>query len=269
MLRSREKQFKIRNTVLRYIDTVKGDKVLVIILGLSEGLKRVKGQAFALGLYCKEFAKDYRVLLFGRPDEMQDGYGTREMAQDVVEVLKSIGVNKADFLGISQGGMIAQYIAIDTPDIVNKLVLAVTASRPSETLIHAVNGWIDMAKHNDYASLVEDTMSRTYTEKHAKRYKLLMPVFKRVSKPKSFDRFIIQALAVRNHNAYDELHRITCPTLVIGGDDDRITGKRALEDIAERIPNAKLVLYEGFGHGAYEECKDYNKDIRRFLASQN
>lgn len=265
MLRSREKEIRIRDTVLRYIDTVRGDKILVIILGLSEGLKSVKGQAFTLGLYCRPFAKDYRVLLFGRPDEMQDGYSTRDMAQDVVYALKSIGVDKADFLGISQGGMIAQYIAIDTPDLVNRLVLAVTASRPSETLINAVNGWIEMARNDDYASLVEDTMAKTYTERHAKRYKLFMPIIKRMGKPKSFDRFIIQATAVRDHNAYDELHRITCPTLVIGGDDDRITGKRALEDIADRIPDSTLVLYEGIGHGAFEECKEYNRDIYRFL----
>lgn len=265
MFRAREKQISIRNTIYRYIDTVKGDKILVIILGLSEGLKSVKGQAFTLGLYCRQLAKDYRVLLFGRPDELDDGYSTRNMAEDLCYALNQIGVSKADFLGISQGGMIAQYIAIDKPEIINKLILAVSVSRPSETLTNAVNGWIDMAKSNDYASLINDTMSKTYTEKHAKKYKLLMPLVRRIGKPKSFDRFIIQAKAVLNHNAYDELYRITCPTLIIGGDDDRVTGKMALEDMAERIPNSKLVLYNGLGHGAYEETKQYGEDVYDFL----
>lgn len=265
MLRAKEKEIEIRDTVLRYIDTVKGDQVLVIILGLSEGLRSVKGQAFTLGLYCRKLAKARRVLLFGRPDEMQDGYSTRDMAHDVVYALRSIGVDKADFLGISQGGMIAQYIAIDTPDMINKLILAVTASRPSETLIDVVGGWIDMAERGDYARLIEDSMAKTYTEKHIKRYQLFMPVIKRIGKPKSFDRFIVQAHAVLNHDAYDELHRITCPTLIIGGDDDKVTGERALEDMADRIPHATLVLYEGFGHGAYEECKEYNQDVQQFL----
>ena len=54
------------------------------------------------------------------------------------------------------------------------------------------------------------------------------------------------------HNAYNELDRIKCETLVIGGDSDKIVGKNSLEEIAERIPGSKLVILKGLGHMAYE-----------------
>ena len=51
------------------------------------------------------------------------------MAKDQVEVMKKLGISKASIIGVSQGGMIAQCIAIDYPELLDKLVLAVTVSR--------------------------------------------------------------------------------------------------------------------------------------------
>ncbi len=58
----------------------------------------------------------------------------REMAKDHAEAMTALGISKADVLGISQGGMIAQYLAIDYPDLVNKLILAVTSANQTSHL---------------------------------------------------------------------------------------------------------------------------------------
>ena len=50
------------------------------------------------------------------------------MALDIAAAMDTLGIKNADIFGVSQGGMIAQYLAIDRPDLVNKLVLAVTLS---------------------------------------------------------------------------------------------------------------------------------------------
>ena len=85
-----------------------------------------------------------------------------------------------------------------------------------------------------------------------------------VGKPKSFERFRIQAASCAAHDAYDRLDRIACPTLVIGGKDDRIVTGRASEEIAERIPGCRLFMYEGLGHGLYEEAPDFLRRVSAF-----
>ena len=85
-----------------------------------------------------------------------------------------------------------------------------------------------------------------------------------LGKPKSFDRFLTQAESCMTHDAYDELGRITCPTLVIGGTDDRIVTAEASEEIAAQIPGSAPYLYEGLGHGLYEEAPDFLQRVADF-----
>ena len=261
----KERKVSLDDSFARYIVFGKGKKTLIMIPGLGEALKGLKGQAFILSLYYKKFAKDYTVYVIGRKEIVPQGYSTRDMANDVVRVLDSINIKNADIVGISQGGMIAQHIAINYPERVNKLVLGITISKPSETLQKVVNAWINMASNGDYKALISDTMEKTYTQKHYKKYKMFLPLITRIGKPKSFERFINQAYSCLNHNTYDKLFRIKANTLILGGDSDNVVGGDSSSQIAEKIPNNKFVLYKGLGHGAYEETKSFNKEIIDFL----
>ncbi|MGN0250788.1 MAG: alpha/beta fold hydrolase [Oliverpabstia sp.] len=73
------------------------------------------------------YANDYKVFIFSRKNDLEEGYSTRDMARDQAEAMKMLGIKSANILGISQGGMIAQYLAIDYPDLV---VLAVLVGIP-------------------------------------------------------------------------------------------------------------------------------------------
>jgi len=126
---------------------------------------------------------------------------------------------------------------------------------------------IRMAEVNDYKSIFIDTTEKSYTEKRLKMLRPLYPILSRLGKPKSFDRFIIQADACINHNAYQGLGKINCPTLVIGVDNDKIAGVNTSEEIAEKIKNSQLIIYEGYGHCVFEEAKDFNLSILKFLMS--
>ena len=66
------------------------------------------------------------------------------------------------------------------------------------------------------------------------------------------------------HDTYDLLGNIICPTLVIGGKDDKIVTGQASVEMAERIPNCKLHMYDGLVHGLYEEADDFLKRISDF-----
>lgn len=262
---SKERKINIEETDMDYIEFGNGNKNLIIIPGLGDGLRTVKGSSFSIARMYRDFLNHYKIYVFSRKNKLEEGYTTRQMASDMNTVMKKLNINKADIFGISQGGMIAQYIAIDYPEVVNKLVIAVSSSKKNETIEKVVGSWIDMAKKDDYKTLILDTLDKNFTEEKLKKYRWAFPIIKRIGKPKDFSRFIIQGESCINHNSYDELEKIKSPTLVIGGDSDKIVGKNSSEDIASKIEKSKLIIYKGLGHGAYEETKDFNIQVLKFL----
>lgn len=257
---------RVGNTDMDYISFGNGREVLIMLPGLGDGLSTVKGTAFAFSMMYRMYAKKFKVYVFSRKNHLQEGYSTREMAKDQAEAMIALGITKANVLGISQGGMIAQYLAIDYPDLVDKLILAVTGSKPNEILQETVGTWIEMAARGNYKDLMIDTAEKSYSESYLKKYRLLYPLLGRIGKPKSFDRFLIQAASCVRHNAYAELDKITCPTFVIGGECDRIAGPVSAPVLAEKINGSELFVYESLGHAAYEEAKDFNDRVLEFLS---
>ena len=258
---------KIGNTKMEYISFGRGHENLIMLPGLGDGLKTVKGTAAVMAMLYREYGKNYKVYVFSRKNKLEENYSIRDMAKDLRDAMEKLGIAKAHIIGISQGGMIAQCLAVDYPNVVDNLILAVTLSRQNEPAKQVINSWMEMAKGNDYRGLFIDTIEKSYTEKYKKKYRLLYPILTRIGKPKSFDRFIIQANAILSHNAYDEMDRITCRTLVIGAGKDEIVGVTASREIADKIVGSKLMIYEGLGHGVYEEAKDFNKQVLDFLKS--
>lgn len=257
------------NTTMDYVTFGYGNHVLVMIPGLGDGLTTVKGLSAAMAYTYRMYAKDYKVYLFSRKNNLekylQEGYSTRAMANDLAIAMKELGIVNTYLLGVSQGGMIAQYLAIDHPELVNKLILAVTLSRPNETVQTVIANWIWYARQGDYKALLIDTAEKSYSEKYLKKYRRFYPLLTRVGKPKDFRRFIIQALSCIRHDACSELKKITCPTLVIGGEDDKIVTGAASIELADNIHNCDLFLYKGLGHAAYEEAADFNRRVMDFF----
>lgn len=139
---ARNCNIKIDDTDMDYISFGNGNKSLVIIPGLGDVLKTVKGTAVTFALMYKLFAKDYKVYVFSRKNKLKQDCSTRDMATDLASVMKQLNITKAFVLGVSQGGMIAQYLAIDYPELVEKLVLAVTLCQPNETSKSVISNWL-------------------------------------------------------------------------------------------------------------------------------
>ena len=124
---AKESKLNLLNMQFDYITFGRGAKPLIMIQGLNT--RGIKGAAFSLAYMYRTFTKDYTVYLFDRRPVLHDGITVREMASDIAAAMDALGIRNADVLGVSQGGMIAQYLAIDRPDLVRKLVLAVTLSK--------------------------------------------------------------------------------------------------------------------------------------------
>lgn len=266
--------YQAKNGVLKlgaadmdYISFGTGQKNLVMVPGVGDGLKTVRGTAVPFALLYREYAKKYRVFVFSKKAPLDFGTSTRAMAADLKQAMELLHIQKASVMGISQGGMIAQYFALDYPQLVEKLVLAVTMARPNETIQNAISSWTAMAQCGDYHGILVDTAEKSYTEKRMGWYRLLYSLLGKAGKPKDLDfgRFLVQAASCLGHNAYEELEQIACPVLVIGGSNDRVVGKDSSLEIAEKIKNGRLILFDGLGHAAYEETKEFNRQVLRFL----
>lgn len=162
---ARNCNIKIDDTDMDYISFGNGNKSLVIIPGLGDALKTVKGSAVTFALMYKLFAKDYKVYVFSRKNKLKQDCSTRDMATDLADVMNQLNITKAFVLGVSQGGMIAQYLAIDYPELVEKLVLAVTLCQPNETSKSVISNWLLLAKEKDFKQIFIDTAEKTYTER--------------------------------------------------------------------------------------------------------
>lgn len=265
---ARNSSVPIGSTQMDYISFGSGPKNLIMIPGLGDGLKTAKGTAIPFAMLYREYARDYKVYVFSRKNRMEMGYTTKDMARDQKEAMDRLGITGAAVIGISQGGMIAQHLTADYPEAVEKLVLAVTSPGQNKTLQNVVSRWITMAREGDYKHLLIDTAERSYSEEYLKKYRRLYPFLGLIGRPKDFSRFLIQANACLTHDSRDALGKITCPTLVIGGGNDRIVGTRAVPAVAAGIPQSQLVIYPNLGHMAYEEAKDFNSRVLDFLSAR-
>ena len=249
-------------TTMDYVTFGTGTRPLVIIPGLS--VRGVKGAAASLAYMYRLFAKDFKVYVFDRKADIPEEYTVREIASDVAEAMRFLDISNADIFGVSQGGMIAQYLAIDHPELVHKLVLGVTLSRNNETVERVIADWISMAEQEDFDGFVQDMLYKMYSDAYIRKYRLLLPIAAKFSKPKDFGRFIVLAKACLTCDTYEELDKIKCPVLVLGGCQDKIVTGQASGEIAEKL-GCECHMYEELGHAAYEEAKDFNQRIYEFL----
>lgn len=256
---------EIGDTDMYYVSFGSGEKKVVMLPGLSDGLSTVKGKAWILSAPYKKYLKDYTVYMFSRKNNMPVGYSISDMADDQVLVMKKLGINKAYLCGVSQGGMIAQCIALNHPDVVEKLVLAVTAPNANEVACDSVSGWIDMAERGDHTCLMIDTAERMYSDKYLARNRKYFPLMAKFTKPKSYERFFRNANAILEFDIRDRLSELSVPTYILAGSDDKTVGNDAAPELHSRISGSKIYYFNGLGHGAFEEAKDFYDKIFEFF----
>nr|MBR4280854.1 alpha/beta hydrolase [Clostridia bacterium] len=250
---------------MHYIRFGSGKRTLIMLPGLGDGLTTVKGTALPMSVMYHCFARDFTVYMFSRRNALTRGCSTRDMARDLRDAMDALQIPQADLLGVSMGGMIAQHFAADYPDRLGKLVLVVTCAQATPILTDSVQEWIDLAQQGNHAGFMDSNVRRMYSDRYYRRNRWLVPVMGKLTKPKSYERFFIQAEACLAHDAADRLQAITAPTLVIGGEKDAALGAEASRELAAHIPQASVRMYPEWGHALYEEAKDFNQIVLDFL----
>jgi len=256
---------KMGNTSMDYIAFGTGKKILIIIPGLGDGLMTVRRKALPFACMYRLFAKEFKVYVFSRKNNLEEGCTCRDMAHDLKLAMDMLGIEKANVLGVSQGGMIAEALAIDYPQKVERLILTVTIGRQNDCIQNVVNSWIKLARQNKFGEVMKDVTVRMYTEEYVQKYGFIVPILGLYPTPKNPERFIIMATACIIHDMYDELEKIKAPTLVIGGGKDRTVGPDAAKELADKIKGSELLMYPEYGHGLYDQAKDFKQKVYDFL----
>ena len=244
----------------------RGAKTLVILPGLS--VQSVMGAADAVEAAYRPMEDAFTIYLFDRRNELPPSYSVRDMALDTAAAIKALGLKEVCLFGASQGGMMAQVIAVEYPGLVRKMVLGSSSSHVREEQYRVIDGWVRLAKSGDRVGLYLDFGRKLYPPALCEQYRDALVKTAETVTDAELERFVILAEGIRGFDVTDELYRIRCPVLAIGDYADRVLDADATMEIAEKLDERqdfRLYLYAGYGHAAYDTAPDYLDRVRRFL----
>ena len=250
-----------------YVTFGKGNQHLVIIPGLGDGLQTVKGMAIPLSITYRILAERYKIYVFSRINELRQGYTTRDMAVDIAEAMEVLNITSAYVMGISQGGMIAQWLVADFPEKVQKLILSVTTAKLSNLGRERISCWLNLSQTGTYKDLMIDIAHHSYTTKSFGKFKYLYRIMGIFGRIKDIKRIDIQAVSCLKHDSLAFLEKINCPTLIIGAENDDVLGLDGSLRLHQHIKGSQLIILPGCGHALYEQNKDFQKRVLVFLES--
>jgi 3-oxoadipate enol-lactonase len=224
------------------------------------------------------FAGNYRVLTFdqrgsGLSEKPDMPYSMAMLADDTAALMDHLGIAAAPIIGVSMGGMIAQEFALRHPQKVRSLILGCTtpggpkAIRRDGTALANAYSTKPMTAEERGKALAEAAFSQSYLAAHPEI--IASMIESRRQRPIDSTAFGHRMKAAGEHNTYERLGQIRCPTLVITGKDDALIAWENSQVLAEHIPGARLVVLEPAGHCFWMEQPAQTHDaITRFLSEQ-
>jgi pimeloyl-ACP methyl ester carboxylesterase len=185
------------------------------------------------------------------------------MADDAYTFIKALGYDKIDVFSFSLGGMVAQALVAKHPELVRKLVLTGTGPRGGKD--------IDKVATTTYWDILRATLTRSdpkeflFFNRNATGKPAARAFIKRLEE-RTADRdakirtkaFQTQLKAIKKwgRSAPQDLSRITQPTLIANGDNDRMVPSVLSEDLHQRIKGSELIIYPDSGHGGIFQYHD-------------
>jgi 3-oxoadipate enol-lactonase len=244
-----------------------GATPVLMIQGLGADKHGWDMQRLPLALHYRVIALDNRGA--GRSDKPFGHYSLEQMADDAISVLDHLGVDKAHIVGASMGGAITQIIGLKHPERVMSLTLACTACRNYPWRRELLDGWATAATEQGIGAMTREAARWVIGPRSFRR---VVPAFGWLG-PLAMGRashaFVSQVRAILDvdDSIADQLGEVTAPTLVLVGNQDILTPRGDSEEIAERMPNAELVVISGAAHGfMVEHASTFNRVLLEFLA---
>lgn len=218
----------------------------------------------------------YRITTFdnrgvGRSSTPDGPFRIADFGADTAALMDALRIERAHVVGSSMGGAIAQELTLAHPDRIASLVLNGTWCRGDRFLHEIFRNWMWSAQKADsirdflvtvnlwcFAPRIwnEGTMDEWIAAAEASPY------------AQSVDAFCRSAQALIEHDSADRIAAVNSPTLVTVGELDLALPVRFSEELARRIPNARLVVIPAVGHQPFQEVpEDYNRLLDDFWQS--
>lgn len=213
--------------------------------------------AGSIELYAKlvdAFAARMRVHLIeprgsGASDAPDGVPSTRRLAGEVIEAMEALGLESVHLFGLSLGGMIAQWVAIDAPARIRSITLASTSDRGLDATIDAEVRNLAFARHlflpaeDAVVDLVDEVL-----DGHLEGVELEEAERAALVHAPSKATLAWLAAAGAAHDAGDALSELAAPVLLLFGEDDRIFGAEARKEVMEAFAGARWKVFAGTGH---------------------
>jgi 3-oxoadipate enol-lactonase len=240
----------------------------MLIQGLGADLRGWTFQRFAFGRRHRLYLVDNRGV--GGSGAPAGPYDLGVMAADARAVLDAEGVPSAHVVGASMGGVIAQLLALQSPERVRSLVLACTACSHEQWRRDLLAGWATLARERGMGAVSSKALRWLIGPRHRRRFGLPLSVLAPLALNASPAAFVSQVAAILDQpdESADALAELDVPTLVIVGTQDVLTPMADAEELVERIPDAQLVVLSGASHGLMlDRAGEFNAAVLEFLSA--
>lgn len=223
------------------------------------------------------FSKQYRVITLdlrghGESDALLWNFTLEDYAKDVYELLRHLNVQHATFIGLSMGGYILFTLYRLFPDVVKALVLADT--RAQEDHEEGKAGRLSLAQtaYKEGPTSIADMMiPKLLAPTTIENRKNIVAQVRSMILNNQSSGIIVDLMAMASRpDSTSLLPQISCPTLVMVGENDVATPPSESRYIAQRIPHAQLATISHAGHlSNYEQPEAFNQALESFLSKKN
>lgn len=201
----------------------------------------------------------------GGSDRPADGYAPDDFAEDAIQLLDMLGVERAVVVGHSMGSFIARKIAVKAPDRVERLVLigsaATARNEATRQLLEEVETLADPVEADFVRAFQSSTIHRPVPADFFEQI-----VAESLKVPARVWKAALSGLLAADSTA--DCARICCPVLILGGDRDGVFARAEQERLATCIPGATLKISPNIGHDPqWEAPDDVVSDLLVFLQS--
>ncbi len=255
----------VANGVTLYFELAGTGQRLLSISGTGGDLRQKPGMAEGpLGQAFEVLSYDQRGL--GRSSTPPWPYAMADFAADAAALLDTVGWDDCLVIGVSFGGMVAQELAIRHPERVRRLVLACTSAGGSGGASFPLHELVSLAPDERVTRQIELLDTRWNEAWRRDNPTMVALVTERMpATAREPAQGLTNQLAARaRHDTTDRLGQILCPTLVCGGRSDGIAPPANSRLLAQRIPDARLALFEG-GHAFFLQDAAAWPAIEEFL----
>ncbi len=223
----------------------------------------------------EQLMKHYQVIIFdsrgaGKTETTEPPYTTEQLAIDVACLMDELEIEKAHILGHSLGSAVAQILALEYADKVDKLIICGTFDKLNHVSYCAVKSSTELLQAGlSMNLLVQNNIPWIYSSEFIADPKKLKILLERASnnpnpqKPAGIEG---QAQAVLDHDTRERLSHIKHPTLLVSGRDDIITPAKGAKAMMQKIEGSKHVVIEDTAHlFIVEKPLEFTKVVLEFL----